>query len=159
MTDSQFLESSIDAKNEVIRVALTVPAPAQKIFDLLASPAGHAVIDGSGSVKAPLANAPERLALGTKFGMDMKLGVKYKITNEVVEFEEGSRIAWRHFGGHIWRYILEPQADGSTKVTEEFDWKKNKSKLMLKVIGAFGKNHKSMEQTLLRMRDHFATAN
>jgi len=156
MTNSQFLESTIDSKNEVIRVSLVVPAPAKDIFDLLASPAGHAVIDGSGNVKAPLADAPDRLALGTKFGMDMKMGVKYKITNEVVEFEENARIAWRHFGGHIWRYILEPQADGGTKVTEEFDWKKNKSKLMLKVINAFAKNHKSMEQTLLRMRDHFA---
>ena len=26
----------------------------------------------------------------------------------MVEFEEGRRIAWRHFAGHIWRYILEP---------------------------------------------------
>jgi len=156
MTTPPFLESTIDSKNEVIRVSLVVPASPKQIFDLLASPAGHAIIDGSGSVRAPQSGAPERLALGTKFGMDMKMGVKYKITNEVVEFEENARIAWRHFGGHIWRYILEPQADGSTKVTEEFDWKKNKSKLMLKVINAFSKNHKSMEQTLLRMRDHFA---
>jgi hypothetical protein len=156
MTTSPFIESTIDSKNEVIRVSLVVPAPAKDIFDLLASPAGHAIIDGSGNVKAPQSNAPDRLSLGAKFGMDMKMGVPYKITNEVVEFEENARIAWRHFGGHIWRYILEPQADGGTKVTEEFDWKKNKSKLMLKVINAFAKNHKSMEQTLLRMRDRFA---
>jgi uncharacterized protein YndB with AHSA1/START domain len=156
MTDSQFLESTIDSKNEVIRVSLVIPASPSQIFDLLASPAGHAVIDGSGNVKAPQSNAPDRLSLGAKFGMDMKMGVPYKITNEVVEFEENARIAWRHFGGHIWRYILEPQPDGTTKVTEEFDWKKNKSKLMLKVINAFSKNHKSMEQTLLRMRDRFA---
>jgi len=156
MTDNPFLESKIDNKNQLIRVSLVVPAAAQQIFDLLASPAGHAVIDGSGTINSPLPDAPERLALGAKFGMDMKLGVKYNITNEVVEFEEGSRIAWRHFGGHIWRYILEPQSDGGTKVTEEFDWKKNKSKLVLKVMGAFAKNHKSMEKTLLRLRDHFA---
>ena len=156
MTTSPFIESTIDSKNEVIRVSLVVPAAAKEIFDLLASPAGHAVIDGSGTVRAPQSAAPDRLALGAKFGMDMKMGVPYKITNEVVEFEENSRIAWRHFGGHIWRYVLEPQADGGTKVTEEFDWKKNKSKLMLKVINAYSKNHKSMEQTLLRMRDHFA---
>jgi uncharacterized protein YndB with AHSA1/START domain len=156
VTNSQFLESTIDSKNEVIRVSLVVPAPAKDIFDLLASPAGHAVIDGSGTVRAPQSAAPDRLALGAKFGMDMKMGVPYKITNEVVEFEENARIAWRHFGGHIWRYILEPQADGGTKVTEEFDWKKNRSKLMLRVINAISKNHKSMEQTLLRMRDHFA---
>ncbi|MFM7746069.1 MAG: dimethyladenosine transferase [Actinomycetota bacterium] len=156
MTTSPFLESTIDSKNEVIRVSLVVPAAAKDIFDLLASPAGHAVIDGSGTVRSPQLAAPDRLSLGAKFGMDMKKGVPYKITNEVVEFEENARIAWSHFGGHIWRYVLEPQADGGTKVTEEFDWKTNRSKLMLKVINAFSKNHKSMEQTLIRMRDHFA---
>jgi len=156
MTTPPFLESTLDRRNEVARVSIVVPAAAKDIFDLLASPAGHAIIDGSGSVKAPQSGAPERLALGTKFGMDMQIGVPYKITNEVVEFEDNARIAWRHFGGHIWRYILEPQADGGTKVTEEFDWKKNKSKLMLALIGAFNRNRKSMEKTLLRLRDHFA---
>ncbi len=156
MSNADFLESTIDSRNEVIRVSLVVPASPNQIFDLLASPAGHAIIDGSGNVKAPQSNAPDRLSLGAKFGMDMKMGVPYKITNEVVEFEENSRIAWRHFGGHIWRYILEPQATGGTKVTEEFDWKHNKSKLMLKLMGAFGKNQKSIEKTLVRMRDHFA---
>jgi hypothetical protein len=84
MTTSPFIESTIDSKNEVIRVSLVVPAPAKDIFDLLASPAGHAIIDGSGNVKAPQSNAPDRLSLGAKFGMDMKMGVPYKITNEVV---------------------------------------------------------------------------
>ena len=42
MTDSQFLESTIDSKNEVIRVSLVIPASPSQIFDLLASPAGHA---------------------------------------------------------------------------------------------------------------------
>jgi len=52
----------------------------------------------------------------------MKLfGVPYKMRNTVVEFEEGRRIAWRHFGGHRWRYVLEP-VDGRTRVTESFDY-------------------------------------
>ena len=46
--------------------------------------------------------------------MKMKIGAPYKILNEVVEFEEGRRIAWRHFAGHIWRYILEPVGQNST---------------------------------------------
>jgi hypothetical protein len=32
------------------------------------------------------------------------MGASYKITNTVVEFEEGERIAWRHLSGHRWRY-------------------------------------------------------
>jgi hypothetical protein len=86
--------------------------------------------------------------------MDMKLGVPYKITNEVVEFDEPRQIGWRHFGGHIWRYILEP-VDGGTKVTEQFDWNASKSTLTLKLMGAFAKNQKAMEATLERMAAHF----
>jgi hypothetical protein len=51
----------------------------------------------------------------------MKVGTSYKITNTVVEFEEGERIAWRHFHGHRWRYEFA-DVDGGTEVTETFDW-------------------------------------
>ena len=55
-----------------------------------------------------LLKGPERLSQGATFGMDMKpFGMPYKIRNTVVEFDEGRRIAWRHFGGHRWRYVLE----------------------------------------------------
>jgi hypothetical protein len=37
-------------------------------------PAKHPLIDGSGPVKAPRDGNPERLELGAKFGMDMKIG-------------------------------------------------------------------------------------
>ena len=52
--------------------------------------------------------------------MDMKLGATYKIMNTVVEFDEPNRIAWRHFNGHVWRYMFEA-VDGGTKVTEQWD--------------------------------------
>ncbi|MBN9619927.1 MAG: SRPBCC family protein, partial [Actinobacteria bacterium] len=94
-----------------------IAAEPQRLFDIVADPAMHPVIDGSGSVRALRSGGPERLALGSTFGMDMKLGAAYKITNTVVEFEEGRRIAWRHFNGHIWRYVFEP-VDGGTRVTE-----------------------------------------
>ena len=55
--------------------------------------------------------------------MSMKIGVPYSISNTVVEFEEGSVIAWQHFGRHIWRYRLEP-VPGGTTVTEEFDYRR-----------------------------------
>jgi uncharacterized protein YndB with AHSA1/START domain len=156
----EFVESTLDIRNEVARVSKIISASPEAIFELLANPAGHALIDGSGSVKAAQTTSSQRLALGAKFGMSMKIGVPYKITNEVVEFEENRRIAWRHFGGHIWRYVLEPVPGQSnaTKVTEEFDWKSNKSKLMLKVMNAFSKNHRNIEKTLDRMQEHFAAA-
>ena len=140
---------------KILSATRVVPATPQQIFDLLADPAQHSTIDGSGSIRKPLSDAPARLALGARFGMDMKIGVPYKITNEVVEFDEPKQIAWRHFGGHIWRYILEP-VEGGTRVTEQFDWNKSKSPLVLTLSGAFKKNQKSMEATLERMAAHFA---
>jgi hypothetical protein len=132
-----------------ISVEKIVPAPADQIFELLANPARHSEIDGSGSVKKSLAETPPRLTLGAKFGMSMKLGVPYKITNTVVEFEEGKQIAWRHFGGHIWRYILEPVGGGSqTKVTEQFDGNASKMPFALKLQKAHIRNKKSIEKTL-----------
>lgn len=140
--------------SKVVSRTREIQAPAQAIFDLLADPRRHHEIDGSGSVQAAQMNAPERLALGAKFGMNMKIGLPYRITNIVVEFEEGRQIAWRHFGGHIWRYILEPTENG-TLVTEQFDWTNNRSPLMLKVMNAIENNAKSMEKTLENLARRF----
>jgi len=91
--------------------------------------------------------------------MSMKVGAPYKITNTVVEFEENKLIAWRHFGGHIWRYILEPVSDGSgtgTKVTEQFDWNGSKSHLMMRVMQYPRKNGESIKKTLANLQKLFA---
>ena len=102
-----------------------IPAAPEEIFEVLATPALHSVIDGSGTVKGAQPRGPERLVLGARFGMEMNMRVDYKILNTVCEFEEGRRIAWRHFYGHVWRYILEPATDGDgtagTRVTEQWD--------------------------------------
>jgi uncharacterized protein YndB with AHSA1/START domain len=131
-----------------------VPAPAAEIFELLASPAQHPVIDGSGMVRGVQERTPVRLSLGAKFGMQMQAGrAPYKILNEVVEFEEGRRIAWRHFGGHIWRYTLEPVDQDTTRVTEEFDPSGARSPLVLRLIRASVRNQRSIERTLDRLVD------
>ena len=110
----------------VISISRDIDAPAERIFDLLADPARHGEIDGSGMVQKAKGD-PSRLAMGSKFGMDMKIGpIPYGIKNTVVEFEENRLIAWAHFGGHRWRYRLEPLDAGGTKVTEEFDWSTSK---------------------------------
>ena len=139
---------------KIVSVTVTVNATPQQIFDLLADPSKHGEIDGSGSIQNAQSSAPERLAMGAKFGMDMKIGVSYKITNEVVEFDEPRRIAWRHFGGHVWRYILEP-TDGGTLVTEQFDWNKSRSQLLMRVMNYPAKNRASIEKTLERLAKRF----
>jgi uncharacterized protein YndB with AHSA1/START domain len=132
-----------------------IAADPQQLFDIVADPAQHPVIDGSGSVRASQDAAPPRLALGTRFGMDMKLGTSYKITNKVVEFEEGRLIGWRHFNGHVWRYLFEP-VDGGTKVTEQWDARPAKNKLGLLLLGFPARNRKGIRRTLERL-DEAAT--
>ena len=141
--------------SRIVSRSTIVPASAQMIFDLLADPRRHNEIDGSGTVQSAQINAPERLSLDATFGMQMKMGLPYKITNTVVEFEENRTIAWRHVGGHIWRYILEP-VDGGTKVTEQFDWNKSKAPLILKLRKSPQDNAKSIEKTLENLVKRFA---
>jgi len=82
--------------------------------------------------------------------MEMKIGFPYRITNEVVEFEEPRRIAWRHFGRHVWRYELEPSERGTT-VTESFDWTNARSRKIIELMGYPKKNLQAMEATLERL--------
>lgn len=87
--------------------------------------------------------------------MNMKFGAPYNIENTVVEFEENRLLAWRHFGGHRWRYELEP-VEGGTKVTESFDWSTSKSPLILELTQSPKRNAKAIEKTLDLLAARFA---
>ena len=114
-------DSPVPTGPRIISESIVIDAPGETVFAILADPRQQTRIDGSGSVRG-LLKGPDRLSKGATFGVDMKMfGVPYKMRNTVVEFEEGRRIAWRHFGGHRWRYVLEP-VDGRTRVTESFDY-------------------------------------
>lgn len=139
--------------SRIVSATRTIAAPAEEIFAILADPAQHPVIDGSGSVTASKDN-PARLSLGAKFSMDMKLGMPYVTKNTVSEFKEGRVIAWHHFAQFVWRYELTP-VDGGTEVAETFDY----SKPWGVALGPFGipeKNQASMVKTLERL-DHLVT--
>jgi hypothetical protein len=88
--------------------------------------------------------------------MRMRFLVPYVITNTVVEFEEGRRIAWRHFGHHVWRYQLEPAPGGGTVVTETFDWGPARSPRGLELAGIPARNTRSIERTLAQLQERFA---
>lgn len=144
---------------DVETVERVIPAPADKIFELLADPRHHPEIDGSGTVRKSK-DAPERLTLGSRFGMSMKLGVPYSMVSEVIEFEDGRRIAWqtrppsplgaRLAGGRIWRYELEPVADG-TRVRESWDISQERVFTKPVVRAAAGKTRQDMTRTLERI--------
>jgi hypothetical protein len=131
--------------------SIIINAPASKIFDLLARPSMHSVIDGSRSVRGVL-KAPDRLSLGAKFGMSMKLGVRYRITNTVIEFEENKTIAWRHIGHWVWRYELREIAPNQTVVTESFDGRPSPLQWWLNARKAYGYAEKAVAKTLVRLK-------
>ena len=113
-----------------VTVQRLIPAPPEKIFDLLADPSRHPDLDGSGTVVKPRSSrGARRLGIGDSFGMDMDWKVRYATKNVVTEFEENRLLAWRTlapspldklFTGRTWRYELEPHEDG-TIVRETWD--------------------------------------
>lgn len=120
--------SSATTPSDVTSVERVIPASPDRIFALLADPDRHRDIDGSGTVRDAPAGS-QRLTLGSTFGMKMKMGMPYSMSNTVVEFEENRRIAWQTskrlgplgmLGGRIWRYELEP-VEGGTLVRESWD--------------------------------------
>jgi Polyketide cyclase / dehydrase and lipid transport len=146
---------------DVITVQKVVHAPAEAIFALVADPARHPDIDGSGSLQGAKTDAPRRLALGSTFGMSMKVVIRYSMVNTVIEFEENRRIAWqarppgflgRFTAGRIWRYELEP-AEGGTLVKESWDLSQDHQRMFLKIGGLPDKTRKSMEKTLDRIEE------
>ncbi len=143
-----------DEHRRQVTVERVIPAPAQRLFDVVADPAMHPLIDGSGTVKAVLDDAPARLEPGARFGMAMRLGTPYRISNRVVEFEEGRLLAWDHLGRARWRYRFEP-ADGgrATRVVESWDYSTAPRWLALGLwlLGFRGRNRRGMERTLERL--------
>ena len=127
----------------------TIAATPAAIFAVLSDPSLHAVIDGSGTVQGAHSNE-RQLRLGSKFSMGMRMGVPYRISNEVVEFEQDRLIAWRHLGGHRWRYELRP-VDGGTEVTETFDWSTSRAPKAIELAGYPRRHVPNMERTLERL--------
>lgn len=143
--------------SDTITVERTINAPAASIFALLADAAKHSEFDGSGTVRGTR-QSTRPLSLGTRFGMSMHMGVGYKTSNEVIEFQQDRLIGWKttglkgFVGGRIWRYELEPTADG-TRVLETWDISQDRQRFLLKrsKMPAAAKN--SMRKTLDRLAE------
>jgi uncharacterized protein YndB with AHSA1/START domain len=133
-----------------VSITQVVHVPAARIFDALTDPSRHPLIDGSGSVRGAQGNAA-RLRLGDTFGMDMHLGLPYRITNRVVEYEEGTLIAWRHFAGHRWRWQLKPVDEQTTEVTETFDYSFGRGQFLYELLGFPERNRRGIQATLDRL--------
>ena len=121
-----------------ISVSRDIPAPAGRIFSVLARPAAHPDVDGSGMLRSALEEVVIS-KVGDVFAMDMfndEMG-NYVMENRVVEFEPERRIVWEpvlraidkpEFQSgvgeqalHQWGWQLERLDAGRTRVTEFFD--------------------------------------
>jgi uncharacterized protein YndB with AHSA1/START domain len=130
---------------------ISIDAPPSVVFAILTDPTQHSRIDGSGTVRDSF-SAPERLELGSSFGMTMKMGAPYKIKNKVVEFEQDKLITWRHMGVHRWRNQLEPTATG-TQVTETWDLTAYNPIGRRVLHGLFGKKTaKALQATMIKLK-------
>jgi hypothetical protein len=121
-----------------VSVSRSIAAPAAKIFQVLADPANHPALDGSGMVRAA-ADQVVPSQVGDTFTVAMylpELG-DYLMLNRITAFEQDQWIAWQPTPGdavasrnaslpigapqgYSWGFRL--QADGdATVVTEVFD--------------------------------------
>ena len=146
----------------VVSVERVVAAPPERVWALVADPRRHQDINGNDTVREAF-DVPEKLSLGSTFGMNMDFGGEYTMTNTVIEYDENRRIAWQArppasgaawrnmFGGRIWRYELEP-VDGGTRVRESWDVSqegKFGTRWLVRLYG--GKTKANMQQTLDRI--------
>jgi uncharacterized protein YndB with AHSA1/START domain len=126
-----------DAYQPVI-VSRRISAPAHDIFEVLANPAQHLELDGSGSLRGAV-SARMISGIGDVFVMRMHfphLG-DYEMNNHIVEYEQDRRIGWEPEAGRghpataggakpsrwgqRWSYQLTPDGPDATVVSEIYD--------------------------------------
>ena len=122
--------------DEKLTVSRTIDAPAAAVFAVLADPATHPAIDGTGWVRESLDGA-------VVTGIDQVFRVAmhhpnhprgdYEMANQVIAFDPPRAIAWKpgqdragdgnlQFGGWTWRYDLAAEGPSRTEVTLTYDW-------------------------------------
>jgi uncharacterized protein YndB with AHSA1/START domain len=110
---------------QVVHAVREIGAPASQIFELIADPSRQPSWDGNDNLAEAAAGQRVR-RVDDVFTMTLTNGGIRQ--NHVVEFDEGSLIAWRPSEpgrrppGHLWRWQLEPVDATRTRVTHTYDW-------------------------------------
>jgi uncharacterized protein YndB with AHSA1/START domain len=124
---------AVDQEN--VSATLTIAVPAARVFAVLADPATHAAIDGTGWVQGAAGKAL-LTEVGQIFRMDMYHAGHpdgdYRTVNKVAVLDPPRAIGWLtgqekgdgelEFGGWLWRYDLAPLGSSETEVTLTYDW-------------------------------------
>jgi uncharacterized protein YndB with AHSA1/START domain len=109
----------------IVSATRVISASAERIFELIAEPARQPSWDGNNNLAS---SAPGQRVhrVGDVFKTTLTNGAVRE--NHVVEFIEGSKIAWRPAEpkklppGHLWRWELHPINATLTSVTHTYDW-------------------------------------
>jgi len=131
---------------------IIINAPVEKVFAIVTNPNMHPVIDGSGMVKGSTVG-PEKLILGSKFGMKMKIKVRYRILNTVVEYKENELIAWNHIMRNRWRYEFRAIDSTTTEVTEYLDTRRSPFTLWFHFVRVYEWSPIAMAKTLVNLKE------
>lgn len=140
---------------DTVSASIEVDASPTEVFDFVRRPANHPEISGDHSVRGTRVG-PEVLGAGDRFGMEMKIGIPYRVTSKVQEFEQDTRIAWAHFNGHRWRWTVEPAEGGRTTVTETFDLSTARFPPALRLLGFPAKHELNVARSVANVAAHFA---
>jgi hypothetical protein len=109
----------------IVSATRVVSASADRIFELIAEPSSQPSWDGNNNL-ASAASGQRVHRVGDVFKTTLTNGAVRE--NHVVEFIEGSKIAWRPAEpkkqppGHLWRWELHPVNATLTTVTHTYDW-------------------------------------
>lgn len=135
---------------------IRVNAPAQQLWEQLANPHRHHEVDGSGTVKSQV-NGPQRLEVGDQFSVHMrKYRIPYTMTLTTTGSQPGTLIEWSHPGGHRWRWEFQDHGDGTTDVTETFDysWAKPAVGKAYELLKLPQENGRGIQASLTRLAGH-----
>jgi uncharacterized protein YndB with AHSA1/START domain len=114
-----------EAPVRIVSATRAMSASAERIFDLIADPAIQPSWDGNNNL-ASAAPGQRVRQVGDVFKTTLTGGAVRE--NHVVEFIEGSQIAWlpaepgKQPPGHLWRWQLDPINSTLTNVTHTYDW-------------------------------------
>lgn len=151
-----------DVGPHVVSYSITVEAPADELYALVADPHRHHEIDGSSTVQSR-ARGPLELSEGAAFSVQMrKFGLPYRLPLRVTQARRPSASApgvveWRQPTGHRWRWEFAPHDAATTLVTESYDaadqWTPARS--ALKLANVPQSNARNIRRSLLRMAQNF----
>jgi uncharacterized protein YndB with AHSA1/START domain len=109
----------------IVSATRVITASADRIFELIAEPSCQPSWDGNNNLAS--SDPGQRVRqVGDVFKTTLTNGAVRE--NHVVEFIEGSKIAWRPAEprkqppGHLWRWELNPVNASLTTVTHTYDW-------------------------------------